>query len=125
MFICTSWRQSELDVEKDYPDYERQVSFKNGQRVAYGEKGSVRTDLYKTGSSIEVKNYSLGTESGRNNLIQIVSKQYSQRLKHLPLNTHQIVYIDIRGQSISQDTLNMIKQELETTCNGIEVVFKR
>jgi len=37
-----SWRQSELDVQKSYPDYEPQKSFKNGQEVPYGTRGSTR-----------------------------------------------------------------------------------
>jgi len=52
-----SWRQSEIDIGKEYPEYSAQKSFKNGKEVPYGTKGSSRPDFYREGFSIEVKNY--------------------------------------------------------------------
>ena len=42
-----TWRQSELDVGKDYEGYDAQKSFINGEEVPYGTKGSVRPEFYK------------------------------------------------------------------------------
>ena len=70
-----SWRQSEIDVEKDFPEYNAQKSFKDGKEVPYGEKGSSRPDLYQSGQSIEVKNYIITTSSGRSRLVNNVTKQ--------------------------------------------------
>ncbi len=52
-----SWRQSEIDVGKEYPGYRDQVSFKEGNEVSHGTKNSSRPDFYIDGHSLEVKNY--------------------------------------------------------------------
>ncbi|WP_197096689.1 SIMPL domain-containing protein, partial [Paraclostridium sordellii] len=54
-----SWRQSEIDVQAEFPDYKPQKSFIDGKEVPYGTKGSSRPDFYKKGTSIEVKNYKI------------------------------------------------------------------
>ena len=79
-----TWRQSELDVGKDYEGYDAQKSFINGEEVPYGTKGSVRPEFYKNGHSVEVKNYNVETSSGRNSLINNVSSQIKKRLTNLP-----------------------------------------
>ena len=89
-----SWRQSELDVAKDYPNYAEQKSFLNGQDVPYGTKGSIRPDFYKTSKSIDVKNYNLEKETGKINLVRNIEEQYNKRIYHLPSGTKQTILID-------------------------------
>ena len=79
-----NWRQSEIEAAADYPDYEPQKSFLNGEDAKYGTKGSVRPDYYKVGHSVDIKNYNLESNSGRRNLVRNIVKQYEQRLMHLP-----------------------------------------
>ncbi|MDF2068559.1 hypothetical protein [Bacillus sp. Cr_A10] len=86
-----SWKQSEIDVEKDFPEYNAQKSFKDGKEVPYGEKGSSRPDLYQTGHIIEVKNYKITTSSGRSRLVNNVSKQVEKRLSDLPNDTKHLL----------------------------------
>ena len=120
-----SWRQSELDAAKDFPEYLEQKSFLKGEEVPYGTKGSVRPDLYKDGFSIDVKNYKVETASGRSNLARNIEKQYYQRIDNLPAGTKQSVLIDIRGQNVSQNNLNALYNDImERTNNGIKVRFK-
>ncbi|ANB60093.1 hypothetical protein GFC30_1110 [Anoxybacillus amylolyticus] len=69
-----SWRQSEIDVGKEYPGYREQVSFKDGNEVSHGTKNSSRPDFYINGHSIEVKNYKVTTSSRRSNLITVVEQ---------------------------------------------------
>ncbi|BBW97949.1 hypothetical protein GsuE55_27820 [Geobacillus subterraneus] len=78
-----SWRQSEIDVGKEYPGYREQVSFKDGNEVSHGTKNSSRPDFYINGHSVEVKNYKVTTFSGRSNLIRSVSKQINKRISDL------------------------------------------
>ena len=121
-----SWRQSEIDAANDYPNYRDQVSFKDGQEVPYGTKGSVRPDYYNPGSSIDIKNYNLDTQSGRTNLARNIEKQYYQRLKELPAGTKQSVQIDVRGQNISDTQLESLYNDIMArTENGITVYFKK
>ncbi|MGG1238491.1 T7SS effector LXG polymorphic toxin [Bacillus sonorensis] len=120
-----SWRQSEVDVGKDYPGYKDQVSFKDRIEVKHGTKDSSRPDFYNTGHSIEVKNYKLTTSSGRSNLVRIVSNQFNKRLKDLPEGTKQTVIIDVRGQQVSREILRDVKRKIdEKTDNKAEIIFK-
>lgn len=119
-----SWRQSEIDVAKEYPGYRDQVSFKDGNEVSHGTKNSSRPDFYINGHSIEVKSYKVTTSSGRSSLIRNVSKQINKWISDLPEKTKQTVIIDIRGQNATRDVLRDIKKINERT-NGIaEIILK-
>ncbi|MBC2262371.1 hypothetical protein HCB45_12340 [Listeria sp. FSL L7-0091] len=121
-----SWRQSEIDAELDYKEYDSQKSFLNGEEVPYGTKESSRPELYKQGHSIEVKNYNVQTISGQNNLINNVSKQIKERLTNLPTGTDQTILIDVRGQNVSNDILKNIRSKiLEKSGVKVEIIFKR
>ncbi|TYR78804.1 hypothetical protein FZC66_17390 [Priestia megaterium] len=120
-----SWRQSEIDVGKEYPGYRDQVSYKEGNEVSHGTKNSSRPDFYIDGHSIEVKNYKVTTSSGRSNLIRNVSKQINKRISDLPEHTKQSVIIDVRGQNVSRDVLRDIKQKINERTNDVaEIIFK-
>ena len=121
-----TWRQSELDVGKDYEGYDAQKSFINGKEVPYGTKGSVRPEFYKNGHSVEVKNYHVETSSGRNSLINNVSSQIKKRLTNLPEGTEQTVVIDVRGQDYNLEILRDIKNKIiEKSGYNAEILFKR
>ena len=121
-----TWRQSELDVGKDYEGYDAQKSFINGKEVPYGTKGSVRPEFYKNGHSVEVKNYNVETSSGRNSLINNVSSQIKKRLTNLPEGTEQTVVIDVRGQDYNLEILRDIKNKIiEKSGYNAEILFKR
>ena len=121
-----TWRQSELDVGKDYEGYDAQKSFINGEEVPYGTKGSVRPEFYKNGHSVEVKNYNVETSSGRNSLINNVSSQIKKRLTNLPEGTEQTVVIDVRGQDYNLEILRYIKNKIiEKSGYNAEILFKR
>ena len=121
-----TWRQSELDVGKDYEGYDAQKSFINGEEVPYGTKGSVRPEFYKNGHSVEVKNYNVETSSGRNSLINNVSSQIKKRLTNLPEGTEQTVVIDVRGQEYNLEILRDIKNKIiEKSDYNAEILFKR
>ena len=121
-----AWRQSELDVGKDYEGYDAQKSFINGEEVPYGTKGSVRPEFYKNGHSVEVKNYNVETSSGRNSLINNVSSQIKKRLTNLPEGTEQTVVIDVRGQDYNLEILRDIKNKIiEKSGYNAEILFKR
>ena len=120
-----TWRQSELDAAKDFPDYDAQKSFINGKEVPYGTKGSVRPDYYKDGYSVDIKNYNVESASGRSNLARNIEKQYYQRIENLPEGTKQSVMIDIRGQNVTDADLSALYDDImKRTDNGVEILFK-
>ena len=120
-----SWRQSEIDASKQFPEYAEQKSFIDGKEVPYGTKGSVRPDLYKEGSSIDVKNYNVESATGRSNLARNIEKQYYQRVDNLPEGTEQMVLIDIRGQNVSNaDLTSLYNDILKRTNNEIAIKIK-
>ncbi|BCQ25991.1 hypothetical protein NK8_41750 [Caballeronia sp. NK8] len=113
-----SWRESEKDVGNKLDGHREQVSFKDGEEVKYGTKGSTRPDWYKDGSSVEVKNYNVETRAGQERLIDNVSSQAKSRAKDLPKGTVQSIYIDVRGQKISMDRLEEVIQTISEKSNG-------
>ncbi|QPA32240.1 pre-toxin TG domain-containing protein [Thermaerobacillus caldiproteolyticus] len=120
-----SWRQSEIDIGKEYPEYSAQKSFKNGKEVPYGTKGSSRPDFYREGFSIEVKNYKITTPSGRSRLVNNISTQVEKRLSDLPRGTKQTVIIDIRGQNVSEEILDDLYDRIMKKTNGkVNIRFK-
>ncbi len=129
MFARPSWRQSELDAGDTFskPKYTDQISFKDREKVSYGTKGSTRPDFfsYEEGRSIEIKNYNVTTSSGRNSLINIVVKQFEDRIKHLPEGVKQTVLIDVRGQTVTKETLKQIKEEITQRTFGQIVLYIR
>lgn len=120
-----SWRKSEIDGRDNFPGYTEQKSFNGTKEVKYGTKGSVRPDFYKQGFSVDIKNYNIQTVQGRSNLSRNIAKQYYQRLINLPPNTKQTVLIDIRGQNVNENTLELLYNSImRRTQNGIEIIFK-
>ncbi|MBF2456558.1 hypothetical protein [Listeria welshimeri] len=121
-----SWKQAETDALSDFPEYEAQKSFLNGKEVPYGTKGSTRPDLFKLGSSIEVKAYDVQSSTGRNNVINNVVKQIQDRVTHLPQGTKQTILLDIRGQTVTNEVLKEIRNKIiEKTGVSVEIIFKR
>ena len=121
-----SWRNSEIAAENEFKDYKPQKSFKNGEEVPYGTKGSVRPDLYKNTSSIDVKNYDLSSKRGQTNLINNIVSQYKKRIDNLPTGTKQTVLIDVRGQNIDDDILEKIYNDIYTKTDGnMKILFRR
>lgn len=118
-----SWRQSEKDVAKKYPDYSEQKSYKNGKEVPYGTEGSTRPDLFKEGHSIEIKNYNVTKNTGKKNLEYELIRQYNDRLKHLPSGTKQTAIIDVRGQNISLKELKILKENIQVKAQKMEIIF--
>ncbi|MBB5645294.1 hypothetical protein [Pedobacter cryoconitis] len=118
-----SWRQSELDAEQAYPNYDTQKSFIDRKEVPYGTEGSTRPDLYAEGHSVEVKNYDVETSSGRGNLNRELTRQYNERIEHLPEGTSQTAVIDVRGQNISPEALIQLEADIVQNCPDLEVIF--
>lgn len=73
---------------------------------------------------MDVKNYTITTASGRNNLVNNVVKQYQKRVEVFPQNTIFEVLIDVRGQNWTQDMLDEITNRISNlTSNKMIVSF--
>lgn len=120
-----SWRQSELDAEAMYQGYDTQKSFINGEEVPYGTEGSTRPDLYTDGHSVEVKNYDVESNAGRNNLNRELTRQYNERVQNLPQGTRQTAVIDVRGQNIDASSLGELETSIQQNCPNLEIIFRQ
>jgi hypothetical protein len=126
-----SWRDTENDVTEAYKDqgYREQVSFKDGEEVKYGTKGSSRPELYRPGDSVEAKNYDVTTSAGRSRLIRNVTGQAKQRLTNLPEGTTQSVTVDVRGQTVTPETLDELASRIASRSGGAidmdDIIFIR
>jgi hypothetical protein len=116
-----TWRQSETDVGKKLGrGYSEQKSYKGGKEVPQGTKGSTRPDHYKTGKSVEVKNYKIDTQAERNKLSKTISDQAIKRQNEMPPGTKQEVHIDTRGQKpLSKAEEVALKKDISTRSGGI------
>ncbi|MES5847680.1 MULTISPECIES: hypothetical protein [unclassified Bacillus cereus group] len=75
---------------------------------------------------IEVKNYNVMTSSGRRSLINIVVKQFEDRLKHLPEGSHRTVVIDVRGPNETGEILKKIREEInQRTFGQAKIIIKK
>ena len=75
---------------------------------------------------MDVKNYNVTNSRGRNKLAKNIEKQYYQRLRHLPENTKQTVFIDVRGQNVSEKNLRSLYDSImRRTKKEVEVIFQK
>ena len=96
------------------------------QSTTFEYNSSVRPDLYKNTSSIDVKNYNLSSKRGQTNLINNIVSQYKKRIDNLPTGTKQTVLIDVRGQNIDDDILEKIYNDIYTKTDGnMKILFRR
>ena len=54
---------------------------------------------------------------GRSNLVSNITKQYNKRVIHLPQGTQQEVSIDVRGQTVSSEKMDALKNRIRTKTN--------
>jgi len=115
-----SWQDSERAVEDLYGPhgYEPQRSFKDGDEVPYGTEGSTRPELYREGTSIEVKNYNCETAGGRHRLQENLVEQATHRRDMLPEGTVQHVIVDVRGQTLNLQHLVALAERIELKSGG-------
>lgn len=116
-------RESEVRAQEVYGG-EEQKSYKNGEEVAYGTPGSTRPDLVvkdeNTGNitAIEVKNYDCTRPERVDALCKEISRQVGERCEHMPEGTKQVVVLDLRGQDLTQEQIDEIKQKIKDACAG-------
>ena len=112
-------RQSERDAgQRLGSNYSEQKSFRDGQEVPYGIKDGTRPRWYKSGSSIEVKNYDIQTVDGQDRLVGNVVDQAMSRASNLPQGTVQSLIIDVRGQTVSRAVLGDVVNRSSTGTGG-------
>lgn len=106
-------RESELAALKMFGGKE-QVSYLNGQEVAYGTKGATRPDIVRDVAgkleAIEVKNYDLANSNNLNELYNELKREVSARLKNLPEGSIQRVVLDVKGRGYDQSVIDAAKQ---------------
>lgn len=112
-----NWRESELRALEQYGGND-QVSFLNGEEVSRGMIGSTRPDIVREVDghieAIEVKNYNLSTQNGRNSLIASLKDELPNRAANLPEGATQRIVLDAQGRNYSP---TMIEQFLSYLSN--------
>jgi hypothetical protein len=110
------WRQSEIDVLAQNPEYTTGEIFQDGDVIAGARKpprGSSRPDGYNwnTMTSLEVKNYNWTIAGNINNCARSIIKQINDRIINLPSGSFQRIIVDLRGQKI--ENLTNVKKGFE------------
>ena len=92
-----------LETSAAATDWETQVRFLNGKRIKPDSlrKDSTKPDSYSESLKLaaEVKNYDLGMNY--HGMIAEIKKQHSGRIISLPKGTRSWLFVDIRGQALS------------------------
>lgn len=119
-------RESEIAALEKFGGKE-QVTFLNGQEVAYGTKGATRPDIVrKVGGkleAIEVKNYDLVNNT--NGLYSELEREITARAANLPEGSLQRVVLDVKGRGYDKALVEDVKQgiwsRLETVYPNIPI----
>jgi len=123
------WQASENFFKELHPTAEPQVSFLNRTVEVYGTKGTARPEMFDFSQnlSIEVKNWKLETVENAKSLAKNIADQINYRTDHLPLNAHQKVYIDVRGQNVTETNMSNVRGLIEknVTTDNYSVEFIR
>lgn len=111
----------------DFKTYTRDVAFKDGKQVAYGQGKAA--DGYIDGHAVEVMNYDLSDVKGHESLKKEIIEEYSARKADFPEGTKQTYIIDARRQTeLSQLEEDALKAEIwartGTTENELEIRFE-
>ncbi len=124
-----TWRASEMRVAEDFPmsdgfQYNKSYKIVDGKltQVSHGTAGSQRPDFYNpsTNQIIEVKNYTVTTQAGRNSLANNIATQYNNRKAMFP-NASIEFQVDVYGQSYTQSMLEDIA-DLVSQLTGEDIV---
>ena len=91
-------------------------------QVSHGTAGSQRPDFYNpsTNQIIEVKNYTVTTQAGRNSLANNIATQYNNRKAMFP-NASIEFQVDVYGQSYTQSMFEDIA-DLVSALTGEDIV---
>lgn len=110
-------RESEIAALKTFGGKE-QVTYLNGQEVAYGTLGGTRPDIVREVDgkleAIEVKNYNLTTKNNLNELYNELEREVSTRVENLPKGSTQRVVLDVRGRGYAQSVIESAKQGIRS-----------
>lgn len=104
---------------------EEQKSYKDGEEVPYGTPGSTRPDLVvvdeEAGSTtaVEVKNYDLSTDQRVEALCKEIRRQVGERGEHMPDGTKQVICLDVRGQGLSEERIEEVKERVKEACADV------
>lgn len=110
-------RESELAVLQKYAGQE-QVTYLNGQEVAYGIKGAARPYIVRWVDgkleAIEVKNYDLAKKNNLNELYNGLEREVSARVENLLEGSTQRLVLDVRDRGYDQSVIDSAEQGIRS-----------
>lgn len=113
-------RESELAALEKFGGKE-QVTFLDGEEVAYGLKGGTRPDIVRWVrgklEAIEVKNYDL--VNNKNGLVSELEREITARVEHLPKGSLQRIVLDVRGRGYDDALIEAVKQAIWTRLDSV------
>lgn len=111
------WKLAEKRANQLYKG-RQQVSYFQGAEVPYGTAGSTKPDIIRTVEdhieAIEVKYYNLENPKSRSVLYQVLQREISDRVIHLPENATQRIVLDVTGRGFSKNLVNTVVETITT-----------
>ena len=118
-----TWQTAQAGPKVELSDFafEPEPTFLGGEPAPYGTPGSVRPDYASTKMrlSVDVKNYDVTTSGGRYRLVKNIIGQTARRAANLPEGMRQGVWIDIRGQVVSEALLERMLARITKRSGGL------
>ena len=100
----------------------KQVTYRNGKEVGYGEPGGTRPDIVRTIDdhleAIEVKNYDLNNEKNVRSLLHELKRQVAERVANMPEGTTQRIVLDVRGRKYPKELVEKVIRYIQNVCGS-------
>lgn len=123
--------EDELTAPYKKAGYKTQYSTKfdedgNIVEAKWGEKGSRRPDAYDVENNrvVEVKNYKVETESGRNNLVNNVRRQTDASKRNYGDDVEIVDVIDLRGHNMTVGDMEELTDKIEKKCPEVGLDYR-
>ena len=102
---------------------EEQITFLNGEEVAFGTAGATRPDVVRQVGNhieaIEVKFYNLENQGCLNTLKSELTRQVSDRITNLPAGSTQRIVLDVTGKGYTKSFVMSIVDKISEWLNPI------
>ncbi|QSB45848.1 hypothetical protein IDJ81_07140 [Tsuneonella flava] len=95
-----------------------QQSYKGGDSMLNGTKGSIRVDCVADNCAIEVKNCDLSRTGGQSSLIRDASNSINKQADNITPGMDQELVIDVRGQTVTEAQKIEIRTMIVDRTNG-------
>ena len=117
-----AWQVAEKRALEKYGG-SNQISYLNGNEVAYGTNGATRPDIVRNIDGvlegIEVKCYDLSTKTNVDNMIKTLLVEIPSRMINMPKGSTQRIALDVTGKGFSRELVFEVVEKIKYALRDI------